>query len=650
MASEILCGYCGTPNQPTESFCENCGAELNVVPPPPAPLPAPTLLNQRYRVLNEIGKGGFGIVYRVEDTHFDNRILAAKKLQLDSNMSAQDLKTAQHSFANETRLLPGLMHPNLPRVYDSFSEGISSYLIMDFIEGHTLGELLQKTLPALLPLEWVLQIGVELTIVLDYLHMRQPPIIFRDLNPNNIIITDENAIYLIDFGIARHLSPGEKKHTENLGTPGYISPEHYSLATALSDIYSLGAIMHQLLSGEDPSTYSLFQYPELHSSGHVQAKLASLIMRMLERDPQKRPASAAEVKQKLQQILQELQQPASKVNTTPQKKTVVLQGPLPIQAIPTSNAPQQKPPKSPAPLPRTRGELLHTYTQHTAAIYTLAWSPDGSKLASAGEDCQVCVWQALTGKTIFTYQKHTGSVRALAWSPNSKYVASAGNDHTVQIWQAQDGQSFSTYQGHRRWVQALSWSPDAKLVASGDANGQVHLWNPRTGQQHLTYQQHHASIYALSFSPDGTLLASGDEDGAIHIWESAGLSLRALCTIHQRKISALAWSPDGTLIASSSEDRKDHALHIWRATTGTQVAAYAAHQRMVNALAWSPANKRLASAGRDQTVQILDPQTGNTLFTYRGHTSSINALAWSPDGNTLASAGDERAVQVWWAN
>jgi WD40 repeat protein/predicted Ser/Thr protein kinase len=618
-------------------------------------LPIPTLLNQRYRVLHELGAGGQGAVYQVEDTKLANRLLAAKKLQSTASLTSKQYQEAIDAFQREAEMLANLNHSSLPEIYDRFEENSGYYIIMQLIAGKTLEDVGQQRLP----ITEILQTGIKLAIVLDYLHTRQPAIIFRDLKPDNIMITPEGQIYLIDFGIARHFKSGQSKDTIRMGLPGYVSPEllfNIEQTTPAADIYSLGAVLYELFSGKLPDYKSPIH---LRILAKAPDELCQLVMDMLAFDKNDRPSSMAFVKQRLENILQNVQQSgrnssASKSHIAPQQqKPQLFQGTLTAQttrsAPPTRILPKGSVPQKPLP-PLAPGELLHTSTHHSGAIYALVWSPDGSKLASAGEDCQVCVWQALTGKTIFTYQKHTGSVRALAWSPNSKYVASAGNDHTVQIWQAQDGQSFSTYQGHRRWVQALSWSPDAKLVASGDANGQVHLWNPRTGQQHLTYQQHHASIYALSFSPDGTLLASGDEDGAIHIWESAGLSLRALCTIHQRKISALAWSPDGTLIASSSEDRKDHALHIWRATTGTQVAAYAAHQRMVNALAWSPANKRLASAGRDQTVQILDPQTGNTLFTYRGHTSSINALAWSPDGNTLASAGDERAVQVWWAN
>lgn len=620
MNAEIVCPQCSTPNPVTKPFCQDCGTELK-------------LFNQRYLVIKEVGSGGFGTVYKVQDIQQpDDGIFAIKKLNFGVN---DDKQGKVNKFIQEALMLLKLTHPNLPHIYDFFIDKTDYYLIMDFIEGKTLSEYIDKQPAPILPTSKAVTIGIELASVLDYLHNQNPPIIFRDLNPNNIMLTSAGKLYLIDFGIAHYLKPGKTKNTENLGTYGYISPEHYSLATHLADIYSLGAILYGLLSGQDPADFPRFQFPELQLRGVPQAKLGKLVMSMVEYNHQNRPTSAAIVKQQLQQILQDLQSSTGTTRAKPQ---------------PTAKS---APPNRVLPQPAvqlSRGEPLHTNTHHSGAIYALAWSPDGKLLASAGEDCQVCISEALTGKAVFTYQQqHTASVRALAWSPNSKYVASAGNDRTVQIWQAQDGREFSTYREHRRWVQALSWSPDAKLIASGDASGQIHLWNPRNGQRQSIYRQHHASLHALGFSPDGALIVSGDEDNSLYVWESSSLSLRATYTGHQKGISALAWSPDGTRLASSSEDRKDHTLHIWQATTGTQVATYTPHERMINALAWSPDGQSLASASRDQTVYILDPQTGDSLFTYHGHTSSVNALAWSPDGNYLASASEDGQVQVWWA-
>lgn len=310
MDSAIFCNHCGSPNQLTNSFCNTCGTQLNpgqTADTEQSPQAASaTLLKQRYRLLDKLGSGGFGTVYRVEDLHQNNLILAAKKLQADPTMPLQNIQMIQQSFINEASILTDLRHPNLPRIYDYFSEAGASYLIMDFIEGQTLEECLQRVPLNLLPIKDVFWIGIELTNVLDYLHTLQPPVVFRDLKPSNIIITPDKQLYLIDFGIARHFRPDQTKHSENLGTRGYESPEHYSLVTPLSDIYSLGAIMHQLLSGQDPSTYPPFQYPALHLHGHAQAKLEDLVMCMLNPEAEERPASAAEVRQALQAIFQEL--------------------------------------------------------------------------------------------------------------------------------------------------------------------------------------------------------------------------------------------------------------------------------------------------------------------------------------------------------
>ncbi len=635
MASEIVCNHCGTANQPKESFCENCGAQLNV--PGPSPITAPTLLNQRYRVLNELGAGGFGVVYRVEDTKFANRLLAAKRLIKPSGATThKEYQKAIDAFKREAEMLAHLRHLNLPYIHDCFEENNDYYLIMDLISGETLEKHLEK---GLLPIPEALRIGIELATVLDYLHTRTPPIIFRDLKPSNMMFTPEGHIYLIDFGIARFFKPSQTQDTVSLGSPGYSPPEQYGKArtTIKSDIYSLGAVIHQMLTGADPSL-SPFNFDPLTGQMPV---LQQLLDRMLDMKAEQRPASAAKVMQELQQILQELQQSTTAPNTQSQP-TVLFSSPT--RSVPPTQAVVLKPQAPPLPpKPKVQGELCHNYTHASKKINILAWSPDGKSLAAAGEELdQIYIWHIFTQQAMSAHIVHTRRIQALAWSPDSRWLVSGGNDNVARVWQPSNSAQ-QAYTGHTHWIQTLAWSPDGQQIASGSADTQVHLWEATTGQQKLVYRGHNKDILALAFAPDGTRIASADGSGFIQVWEAA--SGKLLTAYNQKAVSTLAWSPDSQQIASGSRE----SVQIWEASTGQLVTTYAKHARMVTVVAWSSANGgRIASASKDQSVQIWQPQTGDTLYTYRGHTSNLNTLAWSPDGTSLASAGDSDTIHVWW--
>src|SRR6266702_3811264 len=253
--SHLYCTLCGAANQAEDAFCFACGGPLrSTTPSPQHPVSAPALststgllpsnhlLKQRYRVVSQLGKGGFGAVYKAEDNQFGNRLLAVKEMN-QSGLSPQEIIEATDAFKREAHLLASLKHPNLPSIYDYFNEAKRWYLVMDFIEGETLEEHLNKEKEGRLPWEEALQIGIQLCTVLGYLHRRQPPIIFRDLKPANVMLTPEGHLYLIDFGIARHFKPGQMRDTMAFGSPGYAAPEQYgkTQTTSRADIYSMGA-------------------------------------------------------------------------------------------------------------------------------------------------------------------------------------------------------------------------------------------------------------------------------------------------------------------------------------------------------------------------------------------------------------------------
>ncbi len=320
-----FCDQCGAANRSSSKFCFQCG---NLLPATPANSPSSshvtavlpalthatgllkptTLLNGRYRIVRKIGQGGFSAVYLVEDLVFNaaHRVIKEMSLQTTGSqpLDPQESLQAIASFQQEAMLLAGLTHPNLPRIYDHFEQQQQHwYIVMDYIGGQTLEERLGQAQGGKLSLQHVLPLARQLCTVLAYLHSLTPPIIFRDLKPANVMVTGEEHVYLIDFGIARLFKPGQSKDTVALGSPGYAAPEQYGRAqsTTLSDIYSLGATLHHLLSGCDPSD-APFQFAPLTllESEPGGAAISALIQRMVQITPEQRPQTIQEVKQGLQ--------------------------------------------------------------------------------------------------------------------------------------------------------------------------------------------------------------------------------------------------------------------------------------------------------------------------------------------------------------
>src|SRR5437764_5116352 len=274
-----------------------------------------TLFRNRYFIVRKVGAGGFGSVYKARDIQSGDRLVAIKEVSLQG-LHPQAMLEATATFQREVSVLSQLDHPNLPRVYEHFQTPGHCYLVMDFIAGETLEQYQSKAPNRRLLLSEVLDIGLQLCRVLDYLHSQQPPIVFRDLKPANIMRTPTGQLYLIDFGIARSFKPGQAKDTVALGSLGYAAPEQYGKAqtTPRADIYSLGAVLHQLLTTRDPSE-APFRFlplrpksPQSHADpGSLTTsmvdvlinKLERLIATMLDMDVNKRPADIASVKEEL---------------------------------------------------------------------------------------------------------------------------------------------------------------------------------------------------------------------------------------------------------------------------------------------------------------------------------------------------------------
>ena len=578
LSATLFCDTCGIANRAQAIFCIACGRRLHAPQAGSVSRVSNSLtglllqhhtLKQRYRIISQVGKGGFGAVYKAADTQFGNRLVAIKEMS-QSGLGTQELLDATEAFKREALLLASLTHPNLPRIYEQFTDAGRWYLVMDFIEGQTLEERLSQANGGCLPIEQVLEIGIQLCTVLDYLHTRQPAIIFRDLKPGNVMLTSNEHVYLIDFGIARHFKPGQAKDTVAFGSPGYAAPEQYGRVqtTPRSDIYCLGSTLHQMLTGDDPS-HTPFHFAPLQLNDQWAQSIEPLLMQMVEMDASKRPDSMAVVKQELQRIAAN-RVALSGVGSLSGSVLVPLAGTLSGgQVTGQTNPPQVTSAAAvPAVLSQSLGTTYWVCCGHSTRVTSVAWSPDSTRIASASFDKTVQIWDSSTGKTVLTYRGHAYDVWKVQWSPAGKYLASASGDPgtpstggDIQVWDI-NGKRIVTYTGHTDSghsveVTDIAWSPDGTNIVSAGRDGTIQVWNATTGNNILTY--------------------AGSEP--------------------------VGWSPDDKRIVSGAVFL-DHTVQVRDATTGYNTYIYHGYSAQINVLAWSPDSTRIALAGLDGIVQV----------------------------------------------
>ncbi|MGI8979232.1 MAG: protein kinase domain-containing protein [Pirellulaceae bacterium] len=275
--------------------------------------------------------------------------------------------------------------------------------------------------------------------------------------------------------------------------------------------------------------------------------------------------------------------------------------------------------------------------------------PEGRCLATGDESGAVTVWDMTTRQVVRTIGRHAGAVGGLAFSPDGRLLATASFDQTVRVWEATSGELLYVLDGHGRPVLTVAFSPDGRRIASGHRDGTMMIWDATSGEELYTLHGHHSPVPGVAFSPDGRRLASASVDQTVKIWDVATgretLTLRG----HLRPVHGVTFLDGGRRLASDGEDKR---VKVWDATTGDVVLTLRGHTQAVNGLVISPDGRRLASVSADGTMRIwdatpADAQAGSEVLTLHGHTDAVWALAFSPDGRRLASAGWDATVRVW---
>ncbi|KAF5341498.1 hypothetical protein D9757_014952 [Collybiopsis confluens] len=283
-------------------------------------------------------------------------------------------------------------------------------------------------------------------------------------------------------------------------------------------------------------------------------------------------------------------------------------------------------------------------------VYSVAFSPDGTRIVSGSDDETVRIWDATTGMQVGeSLQGHDYSVTSVAFSPDGTRIVSGSLDTTVRIWDATTGiQVGESLQGHDDSVTSVAFSPDGTRIVSGSDDKTVRIWDATTGiQVGESLQGHDHALSSVAFSPDGTRIVSGSDDKTVRIWDATtGIQVGESLQGHDHALSSVAFSPDGTRIVSGSDDK---TVRIWDATTGIQVGeSLQGHDHAHFHVAFSPDETRTVSGSADKTVRIWDATTGIQVGkSLQGHDNVVSSVAFSPDGTRIVSGYRDNTVRIW---
>jgi WD40 repeat protein len=749
-ANRLRCPHCHNPLPTAKKgeaiLCQACGGSFRLEPTQMRTTVDELRVLGRFQLLNSVGQGAFGQVWRARDTQLDR--IVALKIPHPSLLSSP--KFVQR-FQREARIAAQLRHPGIVRLYEIAELDGLPVLVSDFIDGVPLREFLEVRR---LTYREAANLVADVADALHHAHGMG--LVHRDIKPANIMLERQprgsleslGKPIVVDFGLAVRDEAEIVMTVEGqiVGTPAYMSPEQAAgqshRVDGRSDVYSLGVVLYELICGELPFRGSKAMIihqvldeepkPPRRLNDRIPRDLETICLKALAKQPARRYATARELAEDLRRFLHGEPIHARPVGQAERFVRWCRRNPLvaslagtialvllagivtssyfAVQAVRGERAAiaeakradreadaakaseervrkekllsdrrwyaaeinliQQayllgqlhlvrqkleslKPPRPDAQdlrsfewhyLDRICQLELRTLRGHAGGINCVACSPDARRLASAGDDGIIRLWDVATGQEVQKLLGHQGKVYSIVFSNQGRQIASLGQDQTARIWDLGAGRDHFTFPAKaREATNVVAFSHDGRRLAVPTDDQHVTIWDTGTGKELNGLQGGLERLWCLAYSPDGARLAGVDNRGLVRIWDAEKgnelLSLRS-----SEPLLKVAFSPDGRRLATAGAST---TIRVWDAKTGLEILTLAGHNAWVRSIAFSPDGRQLASASDDRTAKLWELQSGRELLTLRGHTEAVASVAFDPEGWRLVTGSADQTIKVW---
>ncbi len=621
-----------------------------------------------YELLEEVARGGMGVVYKARQTTL-GRIVAVKMIVSGRLANARDVQR----FQSEAQAAASLQHPTIVSIHEVGQHEGWHYFSMDYVEGHDLSTVLRLNL---LPAKTAATYVHKMAEAIHYAH--QQGILHRDLKPSNILIDRQSQVHITDFGLAMRVEGdlGLTQTGQILGTPSYMPPEQAQgkrvLIGPASDVYALGAILYECLTGRPPfRAESVIKTIEqvIHSDAvsprtlnmAIPRDLETICLKCLEKEPHRRYGTAQLLADDLERFLGGEPIVARPARALERSVKWVRRHPMPAAFMVSSlvaslalvgmgigfyyNA----------QLDTANSQLRSSNQQLEAARDTLESSNQKLSLTSAELERSVDEVQAertLARRHLYASrmaliqvaQQNNQPARIVQLLRSLIPEADHGEDlrdfEWHYLWRKYQGEE-SRLRGHSGPVNSVAWSSEGNWIATGSADHSLRIWDASTGAEHLHLKGHLGEVKSVAFSPDGNQLISAGLDGKLKSWDThQGRELQSFSVPSQMerdmRLTACAFSSNGKHVASLSETG---LVHIWDLTTGSLAKHWKTESKNIaRGLVFHPEGGVLATSGGELSVQFWQPFHVADFavdVAVKLPAKSNSNIAFSPDGKQL---------------